>query len=345
MRVISDNCGKVGGRIGEAEKLYSLIRDKQLITYVNFQCLSACAIAFAGGKERYIAKGAVLGFHEPDFPGITQDVLQSSIAEQTQIFRDAGFSADFVLRALRTPNSEMWKPTVDELFKAKVITGVSDGTQFAASGFGDVTKESLAIDLANSIPLLSAIKERLPEDYDVIVNAFYKSYLAGDPEADAIAAARAKLLPILISLKPLADDDVLSDLARLYADEYQALGLKSSRLCYLYASRGGAALNASQELPSTLLKREVELNERVVRTATRRAAMAAATLEPIWGKVFDLMSDQGLTESQIKLLTGADVPPTKYADYCRASTALLNVIGTLPQKNSAAIMRAILAAK
>ena len=126
MRVISDNCGKVGGRIGEAEKLYSLIRDKQLITYVNFQCLSACAIAFAGGKERYIAKGAVLGFHEPDFPGITQDVLQSSIAEQTQIFRDAGFSADFVLRALRTPNSEMWKPTVDELFKAKVITGVSD---------------------------------------------------------------------------------------------------------------------------------------------------------------------------------------------------------------------------
>ena len=145
---------------------------------------------------------------------------------------------------MRTPNSEMWRPTVDELLKANVITGVSDGTQFAASGFGDATKENLAIKLANALPLLAEIKDRLPQAYDTIVDAFYKSYLAGDTEVDAVAAARTKLFPILTSLLPLADDDVLSDLARLYADEYQALGSKSSRLCYLYAFGGGTALNA-----------------------------------------------------------------------------------------------------
>src|SRR6516165_11776976 len=75
IRVVHLN--SIGGRIGEAEKLYNLIRDRQLITYVNFQCLSACTIVFAGGKERYISKRGVLGFHEPDFPGVTQDVLQN----------------------------------------------------------------------------------------------------------------------------------------------------------------------------------------------------------------------------------------------------------------------------
>ena len=57
-------------------------------------------------------------------------------------------------------------------------------------------------------------------------------------------------MPLLVSLKPLADDDVLSELARLYADEYQALGLKSSQLCYLYVSGADTTQNYSAELIS-----------------------------------------------------------------------------------------------
>jgi len=334
----------IGGRIGEAEKLYNLVRERGLITYVHSQCLSACTIVFAGGKERYIAKDAVLGFHEPAFPGISQVELQSSVAEQTQIFRDAGFSANFVLRALKTPNSEMWKPKLAELVAANVITRVSAGTQFAASGLGDVTKENLGHKLTNAIPLLAEIRERLPQDYDAILDAFYKSYLAGDTEADAVAAARTKFLPLLNSLKPLADDDVLSDLARVYADEYQALGSKSSRFCYLYASGADTTQNFAAELPDTLTKREMELNERVVHTAARRTPVAAAALKPIWEKVSDLMSIQGITDSQVNLLNADNVPPSKYDDYCFASVSLFNVIGSLPQKDSAAIMRAILTA-
>jgi hypothetical protein len=340
IRVVHLN--SIGGRIGEAEKLYNLIRDGQLITYVHSRCLSACTIAFAGGKERYIAQGAVLGFHEPAFPGMSKDDVQASVVEQAQIFRAAGFSTDFVYRALRTPNSEMWKPTVAELIAANVITGVSDSTQFAASGFGDVTKESMATKLASAIPLLSEIKERLPQGYDAIVDAFYKSYLAGDTEADAVAAARAKLLPLLASLKPLADDDVLLELARVYADEYQALRLKSSRLCYLYASGADTTQNYSAEMPSTLVKREI--NARVVHTAARRTPMTEAMLEPIWKKLFALMSAQGLTDSQVNLLTADSVLPSKYSDYCAASIGLFNVVGSLPQKEAAAVMRAILSA-
>ena len=337
----------IGGRIGEAEKLYNLIREKQLITYVHSYCLSACTIAFAGGKERYIAQEAVLGFHEPSFPGMTENDVKLSVADQVEIFRTAGFSANFVTRALSTPNSQMWKPTVAELLAANVITGIADEAKFAASGWGDLTKEGLATKLANAIPVLAAIKERLPQDYDSIVDAFYKSYLAGNTDADAIAAARGTLLPLLTSLKPLADDDVLSDWARVYADEYQALGLKDSRLCYLYASGRDTTRNYTAELPATLVSREVDLNERVVRTAARRALVTEAMLEPIWKKVFALMSVQGLTDNQMNLLIAPNkVPPSpsNYADYCAASISLFSVIGNLPQKDSAAIMRAILTA-
>ena len=149
---------------------------------------------------------------------------------------------------------------------------------------------------------------------------------------------------LLNSLKPLADDDVLSDLARVYADEYQTLGSKSSRLCYLYASGADTTQNFAAELPDTLTKREMELNERVVHTAAQRAPVASAALKPIWKKVSDLLAIQGITDSQLDLLSADNIPPSKYNDYCSASVGLFNVIGSLPQKDSAAIMRAILTA-
>jgi hypothetical protein len=267
-----------GGRIGEAEKLYRLIRAKQLATYVPTECLSACTIAFAGGKERYIARNATVGFHAPAFPGTSDEVLRASVAEQTEIYIASGFSADFVSKALRTPSSEMWKPSASELLAAGVITGISNGAQFAASGMGDITKEEMAERLAKALPMLDAMRERLPQSYDSVVDAFYSSYVAGHTQADSIAAARAKLLPILASPRPLASDDVLSDLARLLADQYRALRLKSPALCYLYASGADATRNFTDEMPPALLGRELDLNQRVVRTAATRTPAAAQNL-------------------------------------------------------------------
>jgi hypothetical protein len=83
-------------------------------------------------------------------------------------------------------------------------------------------------------------------------------------------------------------DDVLVDVARLYADEYQALWQKSGATsCYDYAS-GTTDRNYSEELPEVLVKREQELNERVVRTAAKRAPVPEASLEPIRNKLRQL---------------------------------------------------------
>jgi hypothetical protein len=49
----------IGGRLGEGEKLFALIRERGFNTYVSSRCLSACTLAFAGGHERFLLKGAV----------------------------------------------------------------------------------------------------------------------------------------------------------------------------------------------------------------------------------------------------------------------------------------------
>jgi hypothetical protein len=335
----------VGGRIGEAEKLYKLIREGGLDTYVPDRCLSACTIAFAGGRERYIAQGAILGFHAPAFPGTSNEELKASVAEQTEIFKASGFSSDFIDHALNTASSDMWTPSTSELLTANVITGVSNGTQFAASGLGDVTKKEMGEKLAKALPLLDALRERLPQSYDSVIDAFYASYVAGNTWAAALSAARAKLLPILSSLQPLANDDVLSDLARLMADQYQALELKNPTLCYLYASGTDTNRDYVNELPSALLSRELELSDRVVRTAVKRAPAPGPELDIIWKKLARTMTVNGLTEEQLGLLNANNVPPSKYHQYCTTSIALFNAINKLPQKDAAAIMRSILAAR
>ena len=260
----------LGGRIGEAEKLYKVIRENGLTTYVPSKCASACTLAFAGGKQRFIAPGAVLGFHSPAFPGMSKADLTDAVAEQTRLFTMAGFSYSFVTRALNTPNTDLWKPTVAELLAAKAITGVSDGTQFAVSGFGVITKTSMASMLTQALPVLAALKDRLPQSYNEIVDAYYSSYVAGRTKAEMISAARAKLLPVLSSLKPLASDDVLLDLARFYADKYQAIWQKAgAAACYAFASGNGDQSDAA-ELPSSFVQRELEIEVRIVRTASKR---------------------------------------------------------------------------
>jgi hypothetical protein len=329
----------LGGRLGEAEKLYQVIRENGLVAYVPTKCASACTIAFAGGKQRYIARDAVLAFHGPAFPGMDKQDLASSISEQTRLFRAAGFGSAFITRALATPNSDLWKPTVAELLEAKVITGISDGSQFASSGWGEITKEEVALQVAKALPVFAALKDRLPESYDGIVDAFYTSYLAGKTETEMIGAARAKLHQLLRSLTPLANDDVLVDVARLYADEIQALWQKSGATsCYDYAL-GMTDRNYSEELPEVLVKRRQELNERVVRTAAKRAPVPEASLKPIRNRLRSVMTARGITAGQIELLQATDVPITRQGEYCVASIDLFLAIASLPQRDAATFLR------
>jgi hypothetical protein len=113
-----------GGRLGEGEKLFALIRERGLSTYVPSKCFSACTLAFAGGRERVLRKGATLGFHKAEFPGVSESEFDGL---QHKVFSAAGFDGRFIEKALSTPHRDLWMPSPDILLAARVITGVSDG--------------------------------------------------------------------------------------------------------------------------------------------------------------------------------------------------------------------------
>jgi hypothetical protein len=108
----------IGGRLGEGEKLFKLIRALGLNTYVSSKCLSACTLAFAGGQERFLLKGAVLGFHKGSFPGVSEGEFDTV---QQNVFAIAGFDRKFIEKALSTPHKDMWQPSPDILLAAKAL--------------------------------------------------------------------------------------------------------------------------------------------------------------------------------------------------------------------------------
>lgn len=329
----------VGGRLGEGEKLFNLIRNRSLSTYVSSKCLSACTLAFAGGRERFLHRGAILGFHEGSFPGIED----ADNAIQREVFGQAGFDKGFIDKAMSTPPTSIWKPTSDMLLSSKVVTSITDGNRFAYSGLGsDLSKEDIARKFATASPLFDAIKVRFPDQYKLMVDELYDDVQNGRTEQETIARVRTKTVPFIRRLLPLADDDVLVDYDRLLVDQYAELNKKSATSCYLYASGADPNINVFSLFPSVLKQRELMLEERVVRTAARRTVDDKAVVEALWNKVRDGMTVDGITANDFEFFQSAKVESPQYARYCHLAIAMFREIGRLPAHETVMLMRDVL---
>jgi hypothetical protein len=335
----------IGGRIGEAQKLGKIIRERKLDTYTSAQCLSACTLAFAAGRARWMHRRAELGFHGPAFPGTTKAALQESVDSQKESFALAGFDRGFVERGLSIPSNEMWTPSIEELLRANVITGVSDGNEFAASGFDPgITQGVMSIMLANSFPAFQTLKVKMPLQFAVLAETYYGDYLAGRTEGEMRRAVRSKFAEIVASERPSADDHVLLDLGRLYADQYEALGAVDPTLCYSYASGSNAtnAASAVRSIPPSLLERENFLYERIIASSSTRPPVTRRTTGPIWTKVFRQLLERGI---DLEIVRSTNVETSKHADYCAASVALMREVASLGPAEAHLLFREMWRAK
>jgi hypothetical protein len=330
----------IGGRLGEGEKMFKLIRDRGLNTYVSSKCLSACTLAFAGGRERFLHRDASLGFHKGTFPGVREGDFDSI---QRNVFRSAGFDETFIVEALSTPHNEMWRPSPQALVRAKVVTAIADGTKFAFSGLGaDLSKERIGKVLANALPVFDTIRTRFPDQYDALAEEYYRNLVKGKTEAETIDALRGKLMPFIRTLLPLADDEVLIDYNRLLQDQYRELSAKDPSRCYAYASGEDSRANFSSELSKRLLQQELALNERAVKTAAKREQVDKDRIEALWRRVHTQMSASGVTTADWTLFETRKVPKVSHARYCTIATIFVREVGKLPQVEAAILMREIL---
>lgn len=204
-----------GGLAEEGQALGEVIAAHHLTTFVPDFCLSACTLAFVGGRERLLMDGARLGFHAPYEQGILGQTFAGDAKEQRAAYLAAGVSGDFVDKALKVAPDDMWFPDADRLIAAHVATGTVDRYRFPDSildGAADMRGARAAV--LDNFPALQGFAGRSPSVVDRIGIWYLEAYRQGFSEGENTDGLKTIVRSALTLALAQADDATLLDLAR-----------------------------------------------------------------------------------------------------------------------------------
>lgn len=324
----------VGGRIAEGEKLNALIKSRGLDTYVDEMCASACTLAFVAGRQRVLKQGATLGFHRSSFAG--EDQARDDSSGMERAYLAAGVSREFVSRAMTTKSADLWKPSGAELVAAGVVTRISSGDEYAASG--SALSRAEWDNALQKIVLYKAIKQYYPSSYNEILDTFFVSPTKGVPQGQLLAEGRSKVNGLVKKLLPYADDAVLLEFGRLMVDQYTAIKSQNAASCFQFAS-GHPDEETIRAIPKPLKDRELEIDALIVSSA--RKQNVPLNTDASWQRVRNSLSQKGYTTEDLQFLTSTSVKPADYGRYCDMTIKMYQEIVSLPIKEAAAVLREV----
>lgn len=113
-----------GGSAAEGFALSRLVRERDLDTYVRLDCVSACVLVFASGRERMAASSARFGLHRSGVEWQRGDrEVSPTDRAMAELFRERGVAEEFIVKALETPFRKLWQPTMTEVMENGLATG------------------------------------------------------------------------------------------------------------------------------------------------------------------------------------------------------------------------------
>lgn len=326
-----------GGRIGEAMKVHQTIADHKLNTYVIDTCYSACTLAFAAGRERWLGEGGGLGFHSAAFPGWSLNDAEQANRQQRAIFIKDGFDPDFVRRALATPASTMLNPSPKELLAARAITGVAPRDMFAASGLGiGLTQEDFTQWLRQGSPLIAAVERGDPAAAEKIYGKYFSSYAKGATFDAMLSAISADISQQISKHKPMMDDETALAMGRLLIDQYRHIGLIDPRACYEYA-KGITGTLPRGMMSEELTQRDRAIKVRIISSSTPPQVLPSEKLKEGWKAVTKALK-AGPHAKYLDVFSRTP-EPYEYSDYCAISITYYETILNQPTPLAAALMR------
>lgn len=329
----------IGGRIAEARKLRDLIESRQLSTYSSTGCFSGCVIAYMAGEQRLIAPSANLGFHQYAFPGVNPDAFAAEHAIDERYLISRGVAAAFVEKAFSTPNSQLWKPTHEELLEAHVITGYPGSDQVALSGLKPAEADRIEADLL-TMPLYSALKAYEPQIYQQIVEEVKSGFQRGT----SMTELRARTLPLIEEVYrrrlPYASDDALRAFIEVLLDQIGVLYAEDPVLCYEYLfPEAGKPLDVTRYFSQELLEQELSVMAAVIKSAATSARQPPTEqqvqrqLTQAWTR---LSTEFG---EDVALLEEPEVPAINKKRVCEITYALYSDINSLADHEAMPLLR------
>jgi len=207
-----------------------------------------------------------------------------------------------------------------------------------------LSREDFSDAMRKSMSLLDSLSRKFPKQYEDLVSESYEKLSNGYPEAETAIAMRRKAFTMIKALLPLADDDVLIDLNRIVAEKYRVLSRLNASLCYAFGT-GADSPEIGSAFPDDLLRRERDLYERAIATATPRPAPDPRKTGGLQAALRRALLARGVTESQFALLDAPQIAPDQHAQYCDVTILLFREIGNLPQEDAALVMRFLMSGK
>lgn len=231
----------IGGLIVEGRLIAALVRKRQLDTYVEYYCASACTQVFVAGRNRVIGAAAKMGFHQAvviDKDGQPKGVRRATERKlsPTLVFgingndtlrlayEQAGIDQAFINKVLAQPNSDIWTPTTAELLAARVVTrqAVAGEVALPPGGYSQVSIKARLDQLA----LWQQSAKTLPDAYRQAAEEAWLWANSGIPLEAAISAARVRLVsaaaPRLLAASDTQLDAMLAFHARVAGEQREA---------------------------------------------------------------------------------------------------------------------------
>lgn len=331
-----------GGWIREGKMLSDVIRKRELNTYVEGYCASACTIAFLAGKERAVAPSAKIGFHASRSVGSSASNLSPEDTAQLRlIYQNARLPDAFIRQVTNTPYEGMWHPSHSELLAAGVLTRRSMGGETAAMSTEIRSKDALVSGF-KKINMYAALAERSPQDFDRVIDVAWDKLRSGATDAEVTTAARAQLTTIIPRFLPLASDETLIAYQALIQEQLEALRNRDARACAEMAFPSGHPMNVISNLPPELQKRELALMTKMFREAdpARSTNPSQQAIEHVAQR-----AAAGMTQDQLGVFSDEvarrQSPPLLT---CNAAIAFFTGLNAIPASERGRALRTLYAA-
>ncbi|MDP2325666.1 MAG: hypothetical protein Q8N51_16800 [Gammaproteobacteria bacterium] len=111
-----------GGALSEGMKLREIIMARNLDTFSARECSSACVSAYAGGRFRYLQRGARMGVHLPrNWEAFSASPVATAYHAELLFLRNRGLPDWFLNNWIRT-GQRFWYPTEFQLVSSGLVS-------------------------------------------------------------------------------------------------------------------------------------------------------------------------------------------------------------------------------
>jgi ATP-dependent protease ClpP protease subunit len=340
-----------GGRVWEGYMIGSLVREKGLDTWVEYDCASSCTQIFAAGKARLFGQQARLGFHQTyrenwrtgDLEGSEykdEADLAARLADEAKLqamprgdkymvraLRWAKVPDAFLVKVLRTKPEDSWSPPAEELLKAGMVTRVIGHEPGLSVPEGILDRAKLAEDLLKQ-RFWQVLRAKQPEKFEESVGDIWRESNSG---ASRDASEADLLISLFVGLRTTAarvPDPLLARLVTALAADAMRERFNGYPTC-TGTSFERAAMNARGMRIS--LTKLGDLYAEVLESPTPVAAMTSA-------RAIDIFAAE--TDRLVKADPDYSVGGESSRDYCRLTYVTDEAVNRLEPKHRLRVARA-----